>query len=46
LSYNPVAGAVGHAVAALFRADPKHKLHGDLQRLKTLVETDIPLHRR
>jgi uncharacterized membrane protein len=42
LSYNPVAGAVGHMVAALFRADPKHKLHGDLQRLKTLVETGTP----
>lgn len=42
LSYNPVVGAVGHAVAALFRADPKHKLHGDLRRLKELVETDTP----
>lgn len=44
LSYNPVAGAVGHAVAALFRADPKHKLHRDLQRLKSRLETEMPSH--
>jgi uncharacterized membrane protein len=39
LSYNPVAGAIGHAVAKLFGADPKHKLDRDLQRLKSYIET-------
>jgi uncharacterized membrane protein len=39
LTYNPVAGALGHAVAALFHADAKHRLHADLFRLKCLVET-------
>jgi len=39
LSYNPVAGAIGHAIAKLFGADPKHKLDGDLQRLKNYIET-------
>lgn len=39
LTYNPIAGGVGHSVARLFRADPKNKLHGDLQRLKSFLET-------
>jgi uncharacterized membrane protein len=39
LSYNPVAGAVGHAIAKLFGADPKHKLDRDLHRLKSYIET-------
>jgi uncharacterized membrane protein len=39
LSYNPPAGAVGHAVAALFCADPKTEMDEDLMRMKTLVET-------
>jgi uncharacterized membrane protein/gas vesicle protein len=39
LSYNPAAGAVGHAVAKLFGADPKHKLDRDLRRLKSYIET-------
>lgn len=43
LSYNPVAGAVGHAVATLFGADPAHKMRHDLQRLKSFVETgEVP----
>jgi uncharacterized membrane protein len=43
LSYNPVAGAVGHAVATLFGADPAHKMKHDLQRLKSFVETgEVP----
>jgi uncharacterized membrane protein len=38
-----VAGAVGHAVATLFGADPAHKMKHDLQRLKSLVETgEVP----
>jgi uncharacterized membrane protein len=39
LSYNPIAGAIGHAVASLFGADPKHKLDRDLRRLKSYIET-------
>lgn len=39
LSYNPVAGAVGHAIATLFGADPKHKLDRDLHRVKSYIET-------
>ncbi|HXG16934.1 MAG TPA: SRPBCC family protein [Calidithermus sp.] len=38
LSYNPVAGAVGHAVAALFGADPKQAMDDDLIRFKSLIE--------
>lgn len=37
-SYNPVAGAVGHAVAWLFGADPKREMDEDLMRMKHLVE--------
>jgi len=39
LSYNPPAGAIGHAVAALLGADPKTQLDQDLLRMKTLIET-------
>jgi uncharacterized membrane protein len=42
LSYNPPAGAVGHAVAALFGADPKTEMDEDLMRMKTMIETGIP----
>ena len=38
LSYNPVAGALGHAIAKLFRVDPKRALDADLVRLKSLLE--------
>jgi uncharacterized membrane protein len=38
MSYNPPAGAVGHAVAALFGSDPKHALDDDLMRFKSLIE--------
>jgi uncharacterized membrane protein len=38
LSYNPPAGAVGHAVASLFGADPKHLMDEDLVRFKSLIE--------
>jgi uncharacterized membrane protein len=38
-SYVPPAGALGHAVASLFGADPKRALDEDLNRLKTLLET-------
>jgi uncharacterized membrane protein len=39
MSYNPPAGALGHAVATLFGADPKHAMDQDLLRLKSLLET-------
>jgi uncharacterized membrane protein len=38
LSYNPPAGALGHAVATLFGADPKQTMDEDLMRLKSLLE--------
>ena len=44
MSYNPVAGAVGHAVATLFGADPKTEMDQDLARMKTMIETGIPPH--
>ena len=39
LSYNPPGGAVGHAVAKLFGADPKGEMDGDLARVKTFLES-------
>jgi uncharacterized membrane protein len=44
LSYLPPAGALGHAVAALFGADPKSEMDADLLRMKTLLETGKPPH--
>jgi uncharacterized membrane protein len=41
-SYNPPAGAIGHAVAALLGEDPKSMMDEDLARMKTLVETGNP----
>lgn len=38
LTYNPPAGVIGHAVAALLGADPKHEMDQDLVRLKALLE--------
>ncbi|HEY8520176.1 MAG TPA: SRPBCC family protein [Gammaproteobacteria bacterium] len=40
--YNPVAGAVGHAVAWLLGCDPKHQMDDDLMRMKTYLETGRP----
>jgi uncharacterized membrane protein len=42
MSYNPPAGAVGHAVAAILGRDPKHQMDDDLARLKTTIETGVP----
>lgn len=39
LTYNPIAGAAGHAVATLLGANPRRKLIQDLRRLKTAIET-------
>lgn len=38
MSYNPIAGGVGHLVAALFGADPKAQLDEDLMRMKSMIE--------
>jgi len=39
LCYVPPAGAIGHAVARVFGADPKSEMDADLMRMKTLIET-------
>ena len=39
LRHVPPAGALGTAVAALFRRDPRHQLADDLVRAKTFLET-------
>ncbi|HHY88611.1 MAG TPA: hypothetical protein GYA06_06820 [Chloroflexi bacterium] len=39
MTYVPPAGALGHAVATLFGADPKKAMDEDLVRLKSLMET-------
>jgi uncharacterized membrane protein len=44
MSYNPVMGGLGHAVAALFGADPKSRIDEDLMRMKTMIETGIAAH--
>jgi uncharacterized membrane protein len=44
MSYNPVAGALGHLVASLFGADPERQMEEDLMRMKTLLETGTPPH--
>src|SRR5439155_1840890 len=38
MSYNPVGGVVGHVLASIFDADPKHALGDDLVRMKSLFE--------
>jgi uncharacterized membrane protein len=38
MSYNPPAGLLGHAVAALLGLDPKNAMDQDLVRLKSLFE--------
>jgi uncharacterized membrane protein len=44
MSYVPPAGAFGHAVAALFGADPKSEMDADLLRMKTMIETGRAPH--
>ena len=39
MSYIPIGGALGHAVAWLIGVDPKHRMDDDLLRLKTYLET-------
>lgn len=38
MSYTPIGGGVGHAIAVLFGADPKSELDEDLLRMKALLE--------
>lgn len=42
MTYNPIAGALGHAVARFFGADPKRQMDDDLVRMKTYIETGKP----
>lgn len=44
LSYNPPAGAIGHALARVFGADAKSEMDDDLLRAKTMIETGHPAH--
>ena len=44
MTYNPIAGTLGHAVASAFARDPKRQLNDDLPRLKTTIETGRPPH--
>lgn len=36
--YKPPAGVLGHLVASLFGADPKHEMDDDMVQLKSLIE--------
>jgi uncharacterized membrane protein len=42
MSYNPPAGAIGHAFAKIFGASPKREMDQDLLRMKTMIETGRP----
>src|SRR5262245_56636412 len=44
MSYNPPAGAIGHAIAKVFGANPKREMDQDLLRMKTMIETGRPPH--
>jgi uncharacterized membrane protein/osmotically-inducible protein OsmY len=44
LLYNPIAGAMGHALARFFGADPKSEMDADLLRMKTMIETGHAPH--
>jgi uncharacterized membrane protein len=44
MGYTPPAGALGHAVARLFGADPKSELNDDLMRMKVFIETGHRAH--
>jgi uncharacterized membrane protein len=38
MSYHPIGGAIGHAVARFFGSDPKSEMDADLLRMKTFIE--------
>jgi uncharacterized membrane protein len=44
MSYNPPAGVLGHAIAELFGADPKHEMDDDLMRMKSFIENRVHPH--
>ena len=44
MSYNPVVGGLGHAIASLFGADPKKQMDEDLMRMKSMIETGVQPH--
>ncbi|HEX4947788.1 MAG TPA: SRPBCC family protein [Blastocatellia bacterium] len=44
MCYYPPGGALGHALAKVFRADPKTEMDADLVRIKTLIETGHAPH--
>jgi uncharacterized membrane protein len=44
MSYTPLGGALGHALARLFGADPKTELNDDLLRMKVFLETGRRAH--
>lgn len=44
MSYNPPAGALGHAIAELLGVDPKHQMDDDLMRMKSYLETGVRPH--
>ena len=44
LRYVPPGGALGHAVASLFGADPKSEMDADLMRMKSMIETGRAPH--
>ena len=44
ISYNPPAGAVGHAFATALGADPKSEMDADLMRMKAMLETGKAPH--
>jgi uncharacterized membrane protein len=44
LRYDPPAGAVGRAIAALFGKEPSQQVSGDLRRFKQAIETGEVLH--
>jgi uncharacterized membrane protein len=44
MSYTPLGGALGHALARLFGADPKTEINDDLLRMKVFLETGRRAH--
>jgi uncharacterized membrane protein len=44
LSYKPPMGAIGHAAAELFGADPERQMDADIMRMKNLIEGANPPH--
>jgi uncharacterized membrane protein len=44
LRYVPPGGALGHALACLFGADPKRSLDADLMRMKSMLESGKQPH--